>query len=50
MSQTFSMRLKEARVKLKLTQLQVEQHTKINNKTLSGYETGKSEPDYASLT
>ncbi|MGW8823391.1 helix-turn-helix domain-containing protein [Paenibacillus lautus] len=46
---TYANRLKEARTKANLTQVQVKQHTGINNKTLSGYENGVSEPDYDTL-
>ncbi|GIO57954.1 helix-turn-helix domain-containing protein [Paenibacillus cineris] len=46
---TYANRLKEARLKANLTQVQVKQHTGINNKTLSGYENGVSEPDYGTL-
>lgn len=38
-------RLKYAREKKNLKQIQVKQITGINNKTLSGYENGVSEPD-----
>ncbi|CAH1054050.1 helix-turn-helix domain-containing protein [Paenibacillus pseudetheri] len=46
----YAKRLKEARLKAgKLTQLQVTEATGINNKTLSGYESGRNEPDYETL-
>jgi len=45
----YSERLKEARLKAGLTQIQVKDHTGINNKTLSGYENKISEPDYETL-
>ncbi|MEN1985235.1 helix-turn-helix domain-containing protein [Paenibacillus hubeiensis] len=43
-------RLKEARTMAGLTQIQVRDHTGINNKTLSGYENNVSEPDLKTLT
>ncbi|RUT48572.1 XRE family transcriptional regulator [Paenibacillus anaericanus] len=45
----YAKRLKEARLKAKLTQVEVRQNSGINNKTLSGYENGVSEPDYETL-
>lgn len=45
----YAKRLKEARTRARLTQLQVMKHTGINNKTLSGYENGVSEPDFTTL-
>lgn len=42
-------RLKEAREKRNLKQIQVMRHTGINNKTLSGYENNVSEPDLETL-
>ncbi|MEC0237784.1 helix-turn-helix transcriptional regulator [Paenibacillus kribbensis] len=46
----YAKRLKEARLKANnMTQLQVMRATGINNKTLSGYETGKNQPDYDTL-
>lgn len=42
-------RLKEARERKNLNQIQVYERTKINNKTLSRYENGGSEPDIATL-
>lgn len=42
-------RLKEARKKANLTQVQVQEHTGIHHKTLSGYENGVSKPDYEAL-
>ena len=44
-----SERLRAARTKKSLSQVDVMRLTKINNKTLSGYENAVSEPDYASL-
>lgn len=41
--------LKNSREDLDLTQIDVMKHTGINNKTLSGYENGVSEPDLATL-
>lgn len=46
---TIGERLKEARDRKNLKQTQVMKHTGINNKTLSGYEKGVSEPDIDSL-
>lgn len=46
----FAQRLKNAREKKNYSQVQVFEHTGINNKTLSGYEKGKSQPDFDSLT
>ncbi|MGG4504061.1 helix-turn-helix domain-containing protein [Paenibacillus polymyxa] len=46
---TYAGRLKEARTKANLTQVQVKSHTGINNKTLSGYENGIAQPDYETL-
>ncbi|MNW38908.1 HTH-type transcriptional regulator ImmR [compost metagenome] len=46
----YAKRLKEARLKANnMTQMQVRDATGINNKTLSGYETGKNEPDFETL-
>lgn len=42
-------RLKEARELKGATQTQVSRETGVNNKTLSGYERGVSEPDLATL-
>lgn len=42
-------RLKRAREAKGFTQVQVKHHTNINNKTLSGYEKGVSEPDIETL-
>lgn len=42
-------RLREAREKKNLKQIQVMRHTGINNKTLSGYENNVSEPDMETL-
>lgn len=44
-----SERLKLARVRKKLKQTQVMEETGVNNKTLSGYENGISEPDLETL-
>ncbi|MEI6580100.1 MAG: helix-turn-helix transcriptional regulator [Eubacteriales bacterium] len=44
-----SERLRLARTTKKLSQMDVMRLTKINNKTLSGYENAVSEPDFASL-
>lgn len=49
MLKLYSERLKEARIKAGFTQIQVKDHTGINNKTLSGYENKISEPDYETL-
>ena len=45
----FGFRLRVAREQSELTQTQVMQLTGINNKTLSGYENGISEPDLQTL-
>jgi transcriptional regulator with XRE-family HTH domain len=42
-------RLREARERRKLKQIDVKNRTNINNKTLSRYESGGSEPDYETL-
>lgn len=42
-------RLRLAREAKRLTQVQVKHYTNINNKTLSGYENGVSEPDIDTL-
>lgn len=42
-------RLRKAREKKKLNQVEVFKKTKINNKTLSRYENGGSEPDLETL-
>ena len=42
-------RLRAARLNKALSQMDIMRLTKINNKTLSGYENAVSEPDYASL-
>lgn len=42
-------RLRKARERKNLTQVQVKHRTGINNKTLSGYEKGVSEPDLETL-
>lgn len=44
-----SKRLKEVRESLGKTQTEVSKDTGINNKTLSGYERGVSEPDLSTL-
>lgn len=43
-------RLRKARDDKGFSQVQVMEHTNINNKTLSGYENGVSEPDLDTLT
>lgn len=48
--ETLGERLKLARQKAGLKQTQVKERTQINNKTLSGYENGVSEPDLNTLT
>lgn len=49
MLKLFSERLKEARLTAGYTQIQVRDHTGVNNKTLSGYENNISEPDFETL-
>lgn len=49
MTTIFSQRLKEARERLNLKQRDVQERIGINNRTLSGYETGKTEPDNTTL-
>lgn len=49
MAAVHAKRLQEARKKAKLSQIEVFKETGINNKTLSGYENGVSEPDYETL-
>ncbi|WP_339273583.1 helix-turn-helix transcriptional regulator [Paenibacillus sp. FSL W8-0426] len=49
MAAIYAERLRKIRKDLRLTQLQVSQHTGINNKTLSGYEAGRNKPDYETL-
>lgn len=49
MAAIYAERLKKIRKDLKLSQLQVRDHTGINNKTLSGYEAGRNKPDYDTL-
>lgn len=44
-----ALRLREARKRSGYTQVQVAAHTGVNNKTLSGYEKGVSQPDFESL-
>lgn len=44
-----ALRLKKARIRAGLKQVQVYEKTGINNKTLSGYENGVSEPDAKTL-
>mgnify|MGYP001404331961 FL=1 len=46
---TLGDRLKIARERKGFTQIQVKNYTNINNKTLSGYEKGVSEPDIKTL-
>jgi transcriptional regulator with XRE-family HTH domain len=46
---TLGERLRRAREKKNLTQVAVRERTGINNKTLSGYEKGVSEPDIETL-
>lgn len=46
---TIGSRLRAARERKKLKQIQVKEKTGINNKTLSGYENGVSEPDLETL-
>ncbi|TKI63194.1 helix-turn-helix transcriptional regulator [Lysinibacillus mangiferihumi] len=48
--ETLGERLKLARQKAGLKQIQVKERTQINNKTLSGYENDVSEPDLTTLT
>lgn len=43
------LRLRKARERSGLSQLEVSKRTNINNKTLSRYEHGNSEPDYTTL-
>jgi len=45
-----AVRLRNARINRKLTQMEVFRLTQINNKTLSAYETAKTEPDLVSLS
>lgn len=42
-------RLRKARLRKNLTQVQVKQKTGINNKTLSGYEKGIAQPDLETI-
>lgn len=42
-------RLRKARDRKNYSQIQVKEKTGIHNKTLSGYETGRNEPDYETL-
>lgn len=46
----FGFALRVARERRGLTQMEVMRQTGINNKTLSGYENGLSEPDLSTLT
>ena len=48
--ETLGERLKIARQNAGLKQIQVKERTRINNKTLSGYENDVSEPDLTTLT
>ncbi|MEK4351307.1 helix-turn-helix domain-containing protein [Paenibacillus sp. NPDC058367] len=45
----YAERLKMMRQELNLTQIQVQTKTGINNKTLSGYEAGRNQPDFDTL-
>lgn len=47
--ETLGERLRIARQKAGYKQVQVKEHTQINNKTLSGYENNISEPDINTL-
>jgi transcriptional regulator with XRE-family HTH domain len=47
--ETFSTKLKEARIKIGYTQLEVSKETKIPRSTIANYETGRTEPDIESL-
>lgn len=47
--ETLGERLRIARQKAGYKQVQVKEHTQINNKTLSGYENNISEPDISTL-
>ncbi|MBT2759951.1 helix-turn-helix transcriptional regulator [Paenibacillus sp. ISL-20] len=49
MISSFSERLKLAREKAELSQVDVMERVGINNKTLSGYETEKAEPDIGTI-
>ena len=49
MSGILGQRLKDARTRKNLTQIEVKKLTNINNKTLSGYENDVSEPDLETL-
>jgi len=49
MEKIIGKRLKQAREGKGLTQVEIKQMTNINNKTLSGYENGVSEPDIGTL-
>lgn len=42
-------RLRKARERKEISQLEVSKRININNKTLSRYENGNSEPDYSTL-
>jgi transcriptional regulator with XRE-family HTH domain len=46
---TVGSRLRRAREKMNLSQLEVSRRTNINNKTLSRYENDGAEPDHATL-
>src|SRR5699024_5963908 len=50
MMSTLGNRLRIARDRKGFTQIQVKEKTKINNKTLSGYEKNVSEPDSKTLS
>ncbi|AIQ75881.1 helix-turn-helix transcriptional regulator [Paenibacillus sp. FSL P2-0536] len=49
MSDEYGKRLMEARKKSKLTQEQVMKRINVNNKTISNYENGISQPDFDTL-
>lgn len=49
MTNKFPQRLKEARESKRLRQIDVQKQIGVNNRTLSGYENGISEPDYSTL-
>lgn len=47
--ETFSARLKKARIDAQLYQVDVQEQTGINRATLSNYETGRTQPDIETL-
>lgn len=49
MPNLFPQRLKEAREQLDMKQKEVQDKVGVNNRTLSGYENGKAEPDFNTL-